>query len=245
MFIWVFIKSMDTILFDLHDTLIKVNMADLMSIYFREFSLAFQQKCDQGNLLELLLGALSDMTSNDGSKTNEMAFISRLSSELNCNYESCKELLESFYHNGFLHVKDTINPIAEMQENIKILVDKGYTLVLATNPVFSRPCVLYMMAWGGIEPSDFMYISTYENSRFCKPNPKYYSGILSELKLSPAKCMMVGNDAVEDIAAKQANIKAYLVTDYILNESNMSINPDYKGDRSAFSKFVLGLKTVH
>ena len=65
---------------------------------------------------------------------------------------------------------------------------------------------------------DFDYITSYENSAFSKPNPKYYAQILSELGLEAKDCLMVGNDVQEDMEASAAvGIESYLITDCIIS----------------------------
>lgn len=55
---------------------------------------------------------------------------------------------------------------------------KGYPLVLATNPLFPRMATLERVAWAGLDPADFVLITTFENCRFTKPNPGYFLEIL-------------------------------------------------------------------
>ena len=51
--------------------------------------------------------------------------------------------------------------------------------------------------WAGLKPEDFELYTTYENTGYCKPNPKYYQDILERLDLTAQECMMVGNDIYE------------------------------------------------
>ena len=43
----------------------------------------------------------------------------------------------------------------------------------------------------GLSTDDFALITTYDNSSYCKPNPKYYVEILEKFGLKPEECLMV------------------------------------------------------
>jgi len=64
----------------------------------------------------------------------------------------------------------------------------------------------------------------------CKPQPEYYQEILDLLRVDAAECMMVGNDAQEDMAASVAGLRTYLVEGpYLIDRGNPRYEPDYRG----------------
>lgn len=73
------------------------------------------------------------------------------------------------------------------------------------------------MRWAGVSPADFALVTSYENSRFCKPDPRYYSEIAQKLSLRPGNCLMVGNDVREDGAARDAGMEVFLLTDCLID----------------------------
>lgn len=78
-------------------------------------------------------------------------------------------------------------------------------VILATNLIFPPNGVATRLSWLGLKPADFDFVTSYENSRFCKPNPHYYQEILLSQGLQAENCLMIGNDVDEDvIAAGQA-----------------------------------------
>ena len=106
--------------------------------------------------------------------------------------------------------------------------DKGYRLVLATNPIFPAIATESRIRWAGLEPKDFEFYTTYENSGYCKPNPDYYREILNRLQVSPGECLMVGNDVTEDMVAETLGMKVFLLTDCLINkeEKDISVYPN-------------------
>jgi FMN phosphatase YigB (HAD superfamily) len=101
-----------------------------------------------------------------------------------------------------------------------VLIDglnaRGLRLVLATNPIFPAVATHSRVRWAGLTPEDFNHITTYENSRFCKPNPAYYRDILDNLGLKAEECVMVGNDEGEDGAAALLGLPVFLLTDCLI-----------------------------
>ena len=82
-----------------------------------------------------------------------------------------------------------------------------------------------------LRPEDFAWYTTYENIGCSKPNPAYYREILSHLDCQGEDCLMVGNDVDEDmIAAQQAGLSVFLLTDCMVNRQGRAITDYPRGD---------------
>lgn len=56
--------------------------------------------------------------------------------------------------------------------------------------------------------------NSYENSHFCKPNPRYYQEILDRLDCRPDEAIMIGDDWENDIEpAARAGLRTYWIED--------------------------------
>ena len=102
-------------------------------------------------------------------------------------------------------------------EPVEFLKANGVRRVLATNPIFPAVATRARIGWAGLRPEDFAYITTYENSRHCKPNPAYFADILAEIGCGPEECLVVGNDAEEDLAAAKLGVPVFLLTPCLIN----------------------------
>lgn len=96
----------------------------------------------------------------------------------------------------------------------------------------------------GLGPQDFALVTTYENSRFCKPNPAYYQDILRQAGKTPQQCMMVGNNPLEDMAAGQLGLALFLVTGHLENPKNLDISPYPQGDFPALLRLAQSLPAL-
>ena len=97
------------------------------------------------------------------------------------------------------------------------------------------------MRWAGLDQNDFELFTTYENSRFCKPNVKYYEDILEKLELKAEECLMIGNDVREDMVTKSLGMKVFLLTDCLINKDceDISVYP-----HGGFAELFEFIKTI-
>ena len=114
----------------------------------------------------------------------------------------------------------------------------GLRTVLATNPLFPAIATHSRIRWAGLEPEDFSWVTTYENSSFCKPNPAYYREILDKLGLQPQECVMVGNDVGEDGAAAKLGLPVFLLTDCLIQKPGTDASQMPKGSFSDLKNWL-------
>lgn len=214
----------DTILFDLDGTLLPMNEEVFMKLYFRELS----KKCAAyGYDPQAIPGAvwvgIRAMVKNDGGATNEERFWQSFAGELGAGVLDLKEPLVRFYGEEFHAAKGGTgeNPLAI--QVVRGLREAGYTVVLATNPMFPRIGVDTRLSWIGLSVDDFDLVTSYEYAHYCKPNPLYYTEILETIGKEPGQCLMVGNNTTEDGCAEQLGMDFFLVTDNLINEAGYDL----------------------
>ena len=110
--------------------------------------------------------------------------------------------------------------------------------MIATNPVFPRSVVEARLAWGGLDDFPFHLVTSYENSRFCKPSPAYFEDVLAQTGLAPDECLMVGNDTEHDLAARHAGIPTYLVDTWLIDRLEGEFHADFRGCHKDLLSFL-------
>ena len=123
-------------------------------------------------------------------------------------------------------------------EIVRTLKEKGYRVVLATNPIFPAIATENRTRWAGLAPEDFEYCTTYENSCYSKPNPDYYRELLGKLSLRPEEVLMVGNDVAEDMVAATLGMRVFLLTPCLINKDGCDISVYPHGDFSDLMDYV-------
>lgn len=235
-----------TVLFDLDGTLLPMDQDVFVRAYLKGLcGKAVPHGYEPQKLADSIWAGTGAMVKNDGTRGNDAAFWDKFTSIHGEESRKDEELFDDFYRNEFQNVKDVcgFQPLAKVL--IEQLKEKGLRLVLATNPIFPAIATESRIRWAGIQPEDFVLYTTYENSRFCKPNPDYYRDILAQLQLQPEECLMVGNDVDEDmVPAQQLGLEVFLLTDCLINKSGEDISAYPHGDFEALMTHLRGLDNV-
>jgi len=213
-------------LFDLDGTLLPMDQDVFAKAYFKSMCTKMAPYgYEPDKLVKAIWDGTYSMVKNDGSVTNEEAFWTRFKQIYSDEAIKDKPTIDNYYETGFKSVKDVCGYTETSNKIVKLLKSKGIKCILATNPVFPRTATMERISWAGLDYTDFELITTYENSCYSKPNPKYYSWILDTFKIDPSECIMIGNDVAEDILpTKSLQIKSYLVTDDLINKTDHSID---------------------
>ncbi len=236
----------DTILFDLDGTLLPLDLDKFTQRYFEEMTHKFSDLIEPKLLVKYIWAATEVMVNNLEPRRNEEVFMEKFGQLITVEeLPVYQQRFDEFYDQGFLKVRDSVVDSPEMQKSVRILKDKGYKLVIATNPLFPRKAIYHRIEWAGFKPADFEYVSYYEQNQYCKPQIQYYQEILQAIGKTPEECMMVGNDVQEDLIAGTLGLKTFLITDYMIHRTKEPIQSTYQGKSPDFLKFVEKLEKVN
>ena len=235
--------NITTVLFDLDGTLLPMDQDVFVKAYFgglcaRMIPLGYDPKA----LVDGIWAGTAAMVKNDGSCSNEEAFWNTFSAIFGEEVRQHIPMFDEFYHTDFQKVQHVCGFDPRAKEVIALVKELGMTPVLATNPIFPAVATYSRIRWAGLNAEDFARITTYENSTFCKPNPDYYRQILEKLCLKPEECLMVGNDALEDLAAAELGIPVFILTDCLINKKNTDLSALPHGSFPELTAFIRSLK---
>jgi FMN phosphatase YigB (HAD superfamily) len=233
------------ILFDLDGTLINTLQNNFNEKYFKNIYKKFVEAGYDGKILSnAVLEGLGAMISNNGNKTNEAVFWDFFESKTKIKKVEIYELFEDFYDCEYNNLNDCVEKIETTRMAVSILKEKGYNLILATNPLFPKVAIEKRAGWGDINCQDFSYITSYENSRYAKPNINYYKEIIKNNNLKVEETMMFGNDLIEDLAVEEIDVPCFIITDNMINLENLN-NCTKKGDYNEFLQFINNLPKIN
>lgn len=232
-----------TVLFDLDGTLLPMDQDVFLNDYLKRLGakLALARGYDPKLLISAVWKGSMNVVNNDGSETNERVFWDSF-----CNIFGEKVLedlpvFEEFYEKSFDDVAKVCGYNKRAGEIVELVKAIGLRVVLATNPVFPRIATHKRIRWAGLEPEDFELVTTYENSTFCKPNTAYYSEIINKLGVKAEECLMVGNDADDDMAAHRVGMRVFLLTDCLINKSGVDVSLYPHGGFDELEEYVKSL----
>ena len=235
-------KQTKTILFDLDGTLLPIGQSTFVETYLEELGKKLAAEgFDSARAIKAIWAGTKVMVQNRGEELNhavfwrEFAFAMGMGNEFTAEQLSeIEKTCDKFYLNEFNIVKKAANITPLSKKLVYMLKDKGYDLILATNSLFPPEAIQSRLAWLDLSPEDFLYITDYKNSHYCKPGLGYYREIFEKTGKDPVQCLMVGNNVEEDLRARELGCHIYLVTDYLENEHALDISQFPHGSLADF-----------
>jgi FMN phosphatase YigB (HAD superfamily) len=183
------------------------------------------------------------MLKNDGRALNSDVFYGTIKNMSGLGADKLLPHMEAFYSNQFKRVRACTRAERKIALVIDELKQKGYRLIIATNPLFPRIATDQRIAWAGLSPDDFEYVSYYDNSSWCKPSLGFYTEILEKLSLDASECYIIGNDVVEDMSAVALGFKGFLVLDHVIGDIERAPECD-RGNYSELLDFARSLPAL-
>lgn len=214
------------VFFDLDGTLLPMDMDEFTNGYFDLLCKRAEAKgYEREKLISTIWGGTKQMIKNDGKKTNEEVFWNYFASVYGEEKLADKSMFDKFYVTDFKKTKQFCGENKLAKEIVDYCCGMGLEVVLSTNPIFPLDGMLTRLGFIGLDEDDFDYISSYENSKYSKPNPKFFKEILNKLKLKESEVVLFGNDEVEDAkCAESLGMKFYLIGDHIVKDKSEEHN---------------------
>lgn len=228
----------NTILFDLDGTLLPMDFDRFMTEYFTRIGMHFHDLIDGKTLVQYIWASTNEMIRINDGRTNNDIFMEHFQTLVNDELEPYQERFTAFYKEKFNKIQVSTWKSERMIKSVRLLQEKGYELVVATNPLFPLQANLHRIRWAGFEPSMFTHITSLEENTSCKPHTLFFQEVLQAIGKEPEECIMVGNDVYDDLGARELGIDTFLITDCLLNEKNIEYETDYEGTYEAFYDFV-------
>ena len=213
-------------MFDLDGTLLPMDNDYFVKVYFGYLAkqAAAWGYTDKELLIRSIWDGVAAMVKNDGSRSNADAFWECFAGVYGDKVYQDVPKFDLFYSTEFNRAKEVAFPTPLSNKVVEIARTKAEHVILATNPIFPRIADVTRLKWIDMELDDFDLVTDYENCRYSKPNPAYYQDILEQFSLDPSKCLMIGNDVEEDVAAATAvGIPEFLWNTFVLNRKNKEV----------------------
>lgn len=231
-----------TVFFDLDGTLLPMDQEAFLEAYLGGLAAKMAPYGYEPRLLiKSIWKGTGAMVMNDGSKRNDECFWETFSGVYGRDTKADEPIFQEFYRNEFQNVAKACGFDERAAQVIQEIKEMGMGVVLATNPLFPAIATHSRAGWAGLNPEDFAYITTYENSFHCKPNPDYYREILDKLDLKAEECLMVGNDVAEDMVSQTLGMKVFLLTDCLINKENKDISQYPNGSFPELLEYIRSL----
>ncbi len=137
------------------------------------------------------------------------------------------------------YLRDTVDYKPDADVFVKMLKERGFTLVIATTTRRDNMNVYRTQNRNIIEKANiddyFSPVYTREDAREIKPNPEIYLRVMNEFGLTPAECLIFEDSLIGLEAAKRAGIESVAVYDRYSDHERDEINAlaDHRADNYA------------
>ncbi|NLK08454.1 MAG: HAD family hydrolase [Firmicutes bacterium] len=229
------------VLFDLDGTLVHYDYDAFLKSYLSSIAGYMGELVKPKDFIQKLMISTEVMlNSAEGKKTNMQIFWDDFPDRVGLAREVLHPMMEDFYAEDFPKLQKALDvkPIASARIIIEDLLARNIKVVIATNPIFPITAIEERMRWGDIADLPYTLITSYENSRYSKPNIKYYEEILEHINCLPQECLMIGNNTCEDLVAGDLGITTFLVEDCLLDIGPFQREPDHQGSFADLSTFI-------
>jgi FMN phosphatase YigB (HAD superfamily) len=208
-----------TILFDLDDTLLNNSTNVFIPAFLKKFSDHLYHHVEEPEKVIPMLMASTQkmMQNNDPTLKLKEVFDADFYSALNREYNQLLPQIEDFYQNSYPNLRELTSPIPASRQVVRQMLERGYQIAIATNPIFPIDAVHRRLDWAGLseEKKSFSLVTSYEEMHFAKPNPAYYTEILTLIGCPDTPLVMVGDDKTADIDPGQAlGIPTYWISEF-------------------------------
>ena len=195
--------KIDTILFDLDDTLLGNNMDRFLPQYFSllgEFARPLFDDSQQ-LLQELLVGTQAMIVNTDPALTNREVFWQVFRERTGLEVEGTEAFFNRFYEEKFSELEAVTEQRPVAIDVVSACFEQGLQVAVATNPLFPRRAIEHRLAWAGLPISEYEFalVTSYETMHAAKPQQAYYREILERIGADAASTLMVGDDWENDV----------------------------------------------
>ena len=217
--------AIKAVLFDLDATLLPMDQDVFLKTYFGLLTKTMVANGYNGDIfMKALWAGIHTILKNDGGMTNEQAFWQAFKAFYAGGDGPRETVFNYFYQNVFIGTKQACYYDERPRKIVDKVKEKGLIQALATAPVVPLIATETRMGYVGLSPTDFSLVTSYETCTSSKPNPHYYRDVAARLGVTPAECLMVGNDVTDDILpATEVGMQVFLLTDYLINKIDADI----------------------
>lgn len=203
----------ETVLLDLDNTMVMFDETAFYLRYMERITPFFADLVPADQFRDRLLQAIRDLRLNNGDITNRDQFLDVFCQDLDHRRHEIWQRYLDFYLSEYEKIPVQAARPDGLEQVLDQLAAWNLRLVVATNPIFPEIAQEKRMSWVGLDPARFSLTTHIDNMRFVKPRMEYYQQICAMISAAPDTCLMVGNDAVNDMVAGTAGLKTFMSTE--------------------------------
>lgn len=203
----------EAVLFDIDNTLILFDETKFFQTYIPKLTPVFADVFSPEEFHKRLIGGSRALLRNHGQKFNAEYYLDTFSHGMVDMRQELWNRFEQFYNTEFDALSKLVTPVEGVPAIFDEIRRMGMKIIIASHPLWPERVQQIRLNWAGLDGFPYTWITHIENTKHCKPQIEYYHEISENVQIPPGKCMMVGNDPVNDMVAGMTGMKTYQVTD--------------------------------
>ncbi len=222
----------EVVLFDLDGTLLDVDMGVFFEFYFGSMGKLAAEKDfgDPDQLVKLVSRCTWDtILDRRGENTNLETFMNGFLAQWPCSVEQATDFFNEFYTTKYPLLQQHCRVFPGVKEMMEELRRYNQRIVIATQPIFPIEPIQYRLNWAGVGDFPYELVTSCEHMHYCKPSTEYYAEIADRIGVSPANCLMVGNDTEGDLSAGALGMKTFLLEERLIDRGKSPYRSDWRG----------------
>lgn len=205
---------MRAILFDLDGTLLDIDIDAFLRRYFTALGPVVARVTGQDPHagLDAVLKSVDAMCAPHPGTTNQRVFAATFERLTGIVLDDAAwSEFDRFYREEFPALGYDAGPAPGGREALERARDLGFTVAIATNPIFPRAAIDERLRWAGVDDVDVALVTSYEDMHACKPDGAYFRQVARRLEVEPADCLMIGDDPSLDLPAASVGMATFYV----------------------------------
>jgi len=203
--------GLTTVLFDLDGTLVRMRRWGLSLRFLLLAAWRMSGIVRPWKFRRVFWEAVAAMRANETERTNYQVMLEAFGRHSSRPLDEVEQGLRDIIALDFPRLSDRFVAIPGARETLEKARSLGYRLVLATNPVWPEAGVQLRLRFAGLDDIPFEFVTHSEVMTRTKPRPAYYRELLERLDLPPEQCIMIGNDPVKDLPAREVGITTFIL----------------------------------
>lgn len=203
--------EIDTLLFDLDGTLVRMNRSWIEAALMLKAMLRFVDIIPPWRLPGAFWRALIFSKRHQSTQVNFSVFLETFAKRAHCDVAEAERRFRMVVDHDLPKMARYFSPVPQARETILLARELGYRIVIATNPSIPHKTVTLRLEWAGLGDMIFDFVTSAENMTRCKPNPDFYHELLRKLGLPGRRCLMIGDDVIKDVPAREAGILTFIL----------------------------------
>jgi FMN phosphatase YigB (HAD superfamily) len=197
------------VLFDLDGTLLDIDGEAFLDAYVEALT-AFWQPADSEAFRHAVMAAAVPIFAAHPNETNGRVFRQHLARHVGSRAGEVESRIRQFHRTALANLAFPFRRVPGARVCVERCLRLGLRVAVATTPIYTPDVIALRLDWAGLADVPWHLITHSEVMHACKPHAAYYAEAAALLGAEPERCVMVGDDPLQDGPAAKTGMHTLL-----------------------------------